>query len=474
MLEAPAWAAWGKTLRRTPPTRLGGDPYASVALVTDKVEVVRTTKKPKLVWNHIGRPPVDYETPTKADEALERVLGDQTTWRRTHIFSSSDAALFSAATDGDRKRLLEYLIGLDVFDKALDVISFNNKLRLSHIDQTRDRLIQVDTRLQESVRHATDLKALLQGDAPPADPETLRQEMSRLMSERHTKQEQYQSTTSQITTANAHLQHVRGQQVQHDGGLCYACHQPIPDSVLERQREELALALQQAKEVEAAGRVIVSEAARAIADIDTQLRSIQDQLGRTGSDHAVREKLAQLKTRYKADTLKREELLFDLSVLEEDEDVYRHANRVLGLRGARSRILSHALGALESMANLYLGWINSNTTLRLLSSTEQVNGKPSDKISIQVDGYGGGHGYPASSGGERRRIDLALLLALASLSGSSGTLIFDEAFDALDDEGVASACELLSRISETRPVVVITHNKLLVQGLKGVSSAFER
>ena len=105
MLEAPAWAAWGKTLRRTPPTRLGGDPYACVALVTDKVEVVRATKKPKLVWNHVGLQPVDYETPTKADEALERVIGDQTTWRRTHIFSSSDAALFSAATDGDRKRL---------------------------------------------------------------------------------------------------------------------------------------------------------------------------------------------------------------------------------------------------------------------------------------------------------------------------------------------------------------------------------
>jgi ABC-type lipoprotein export system ATPase subunit len=37
--------------------------------------------------------------------------------------------------------------------------------------------------------------------------------------------------------------------------------------------------------------------------------------------------------------------------------------------------------------------------------------------------------------------------------------------DAIDDEGVLSVCTLLESVSQTRPVVLITHNTALANGL---------
>lgn len=138
---------------------------------------------------------------------------------------------------------------------------------------------------------------------------------------------------------------------------------------------------------------------------------------------------------------------------------------VLGLRGVRAHVLGQALGGIEAVANIYLGRIAQKPmSLRLKSYTESDAGNVQDKISLEVEGAGGGYGYKASSGGERRRIDAALLLALAEVSSAAsgrepGTLFFDEVFDAVDDGGVDAVVDCLVELAEERALVVITHKQ---------------
>ena len=121
LVEAVSWAGWGKTIRGTPPWAVGQKAKCLASFVThDGLDVSRSrVGHSTLTWSVPGHVAPKYESPTHAQEALEKEIGGWEVWRRSHVFSSVDAQQFGLATDGDRKRLLETMLGLDVFDGAL-------------------------------------------------------------------------------------------------------------------------------------------------------------------------------------------------------------------------------------------------------------------------------------------------------------------------------------------------------------------
>jgi len=143
--------------------------------------------------------------------------------------------------------------------------------------------------------------------------------------------------------------------------------------------------------------------------------------------------------------------------------------QVLGLRGVRAQVLDHALGALESQANAWLSRMPTDAgvlTLTLTGSTTQKSGNTVDAIALKVRG----RPYASCSGGERRRVDVAILLALRELAvaahGRDGSLLCDEVFDALDAPGQADVASALSEMAQERLVVVVTHSPELAKALR--------
>lgn len=472
-LEAPAWAAWGKTLRDAPPTTT----KCSVRLHTDKLIIQRGSQRSdKLTWNYTGKSPVVFETSTKAQDALEVELGDLLTWRRTHVFSSADAALFSGATDAERKRLLEKLIGVAVFDDAASHAKKDLQAIQARLNGIRTDIALSQQRIESFKREAVNLKDILSksGASVEVDVDALRQEIFATSGRRTELTKRNNELLSQISQAKAKVSLLSSARLKHSNGTCYACQQPIPETLIKQQDEELKAANQAIIDVEDSCRAEMLEMSKEAQELDDQLRELQANLTKATSTQSemIRSSLAQLRESFKVEQEKINILNFDLELVAEEADVMEHVIRVLGVRGVRSRILAKTLTSLEDLANTYLGWLCTGVKLGLSAQTELGNGKIQDKIEIRIEGYGGGNGYKALSGGQRRRVDLSLLLALASLSRSKGTLIFDEAFDALDTDGVQAACELLQRVSQTRPVIVITHNPALVDSLDGTRMAF--
>jgi DNA repair exonuclease SbcCD ATPase subunit len=151
--------------------------------------------------------------------------------------------------------------------------------------------------------------------------------------------------------------------------------------------------------------------------------------------------------------------------------VAQQVAKVLSARGVRAFVLGEALIGVEQVANAWLSRMAPGISLALKAYSENKTGTVSDRISLEVTGAGGGYGYDASSGGERRRVDAAILLALAEVSAaargiSRGTLFLDEVFDAVDAEGVPLVAEAIEELGKTRPVVVITHSQELTRHMR--------
>ena len=82
--------------------------------------------------------------------------------------------------------------------------------------------------------------------------------------------------------------------------------------------------------------------------------------------------------------------------------------------------------------------------------------------------------YGSLSGGERRRADFAILLALSGVAEAArggdarGVLFLDEVGDSLDPTGIAGLAEVLEDLARDRCVVAITHRAELAARLPAV------
>lgn len=473
--EAIAWGVWGSLIRGSSPRTRGlapNQPTSVKVVFQHNGATYRTTrtvvgKKTTFAWSRDGQTTFKYETSTKAQAALEAEVGDLDTWLATSLFAGDDAAMFSRATDTQRKKLLEKMLGLERIDAGADAsrkLLNTLKLQVSGIRQRLNRTEGQVAGLSASLEQLEQLGGVSTAVADTAVELKLRQDQLATI------EEESRATQTAISEAKLETDRASRSVTRVLNGKCVACNQTVAQSVLERQTREANLAEARYADVVAklstrardcaleiramTGRVQALQAqlvqARAAAQYQTQIDAISDQLGELY--------VAQLDQQA------------ELATLERDLQIQEHVVRVLGPKGVRAQRLQKVLGTIAKLANTYLTWLSPGIRLRILPYTELVGGGVSDQFSLVVDGVGDGT-YASASGGERRRIDIALVLALSQLR-KSDMIYTDDLLDALDEEGAKAVCQLLVDISARRRVVVLTHtqNKEMLDAIRGYAS----
>lgn len=134
-------------------------------------------------------------------------------------------------------------------------------------------------------------------------------------------------------------------------------------------------------------------------------------------------------------------------------------------QGIKSFILDSVTPYLNERANYYLGMLSdSHISVNFTTQTQLKSKEMREKFSIEVSNDDGGNMYNANSGGERKRVDLAINLALQDLVASRscrsiGLSVWDEVFDALDNTGCEAVIRMLQELSRQRStILVISHN----------------
>ena len=481
LIEAVSYALWGKTLR-------GADPWAgdrgNVSLSSDVVDVVRLRAggRVRLGFSTDAPSPV-YETNTKSQDALTAIVGSHDVWRRSCVFSASDAAHFTLATDGERKRLLESILGLERFDVALDGCRADLKVaELAEREET-DRARNSLALLEGERKRQEDARAALGKLESPTDRSQLDDDNERLRGEIDIKQTELRALSKKIrlassagaeqtAVARAALD-LHNRLRSHDA--CPTCAQTIPSALLAKLSSGADAAAKLAQSVR-------DDALAAVQGLDSRCDELTEEIELlTATQRNVEQALAVAITESRmraqqqkvlvdstarVDALTKEAFERSLKSREHQTECGTLAavSQVLGLKGVRAHVLGRALSGLEIVAN---GWLSriagEGLILKLRPYAEKKTGGVTDSLSLSIEGAGNGHGYSACSAGERRRIDLSLLFALGEVAAAAhgqapGSLFVDECLDSLDDEGVDRACTALRELANERCVVVISHN----------------
>lgn len=513
-IEAVAYGLWGKTLREEQPWR-EGEPGSLVVQTAAGIACRSVTAKGKKGVSWQGNA---ADTPSRTQELVSAAVPEYDFWRRTHVFSSSDAAHFSGATDGERKRVMELLLGLDVFDRAAEACS--KELSSARSDEgARLRALleaQGNVSLQQGVLDALGTYPEFTPSVAPVEPPRpgVLEDTTPLLLERRSsllrEQSELSLDTSRGDTVSELTQLHETHRRAHSralAGLCSQCGEPwrgMPPNAIQLHLEEVAAQLvearaeRQTEQVRYASErqrlgselVVVEQALesmRAALSSARERRAVHDAWAaqRATWDHHEQARRGRWQQGLEEHACKAEGVRLELYEARDalEAAAAEHAlartlvqeleatSAVLGLRGLRGHVLGHALDGVEHVANYWLRQLSPGASLQL-----RADGV--GKIGLTLTGFAGGR-YRAASTGQRRRVDAPLLLALAEVAsagagGAKGTLWLDELFDGLDEGGQALVARALGELGESQSVVVVTHSAELARSIPAVQRLIVR
>lgn len=432
-----------------------------------------------------------YDTATKAQEDLDTYVGSYEVWRRSSVLSSRDSAHFTEAGDADRKRLLESILGLDRLDAASVLVREDVRkceTEVTGIEQKVELLEQKVDLLSRQLREdQAELATLQVPKSPPVKIDELKREKESLTSKILTLEEPIDDLQFSLGQKEKELELAKAHAVKlNQLDECPTCHQLIAPSlkidlineasameatvtdtrgVLLRRRMNIKKKLDKTRQDLECVRTALSDAA-SINTMHANYAHAKEHLSKR-----VESRVKELESL----TDEQDEIESKLHVRRHNLSVLSVVDKVLSTRGIRAHLLHNALSFIESTANYWLDRVaGKDLRLHLTPYAEKSGGGVKDQIGLEVEGAGGGHGYKGASGGERRRIDIALMLSLSEVARVSsgnlqpGTLFLDEVLDALDADGVAAVCDVMHDLAQTRCLVIISHNEDVVRGLRNV------
>ena len=198
----------------------------------------------------------------------------------------------------------------------------------------------------------------------------------------------------------------------------------------------------------------------------SELREQEDVASEFKAFHEQKQRAMRIAAKADEANKKLEACMAKASVLEAEVEHLSDCVAATSTKGVRAWVVSRALSTIASKSNEYLTVLGSPIRVELTGAVEMKNGNTKDEIGLKLLKAGGGK-FKGASQGERQRVALCVRLAIAEVSGDNGTIILDEPFSNIDDEGVDGAVELVKHLAQQRCVVVITHNQRLTKSLGG-------
>lgn len=462
LVDAPCYALWGKTER-------GIDPWGAqaghVTVETDQFTITRRWTGRSLSVRLVDPSrATEFSTNTSAAAEVCRRYMPLDAWKLCARLTSSDIAAFSRAAAAKELSMLESVLGLSWVKRASAAASAKHREAQSSLTEISFAQKQ-NQQLVAHIEHTIALAEMLLGETPepPPFPKPTEQYIADLRLQiAGNRASPIGALPEQLADGRAGWQ---GRNQTASVRHCPTCNQPM--GPVDRTKDRAVAPQNSAEHFQND-----PDSLQLVKRSWEQLDEAQAQLAAWASyESAVRSRQAKLQQL----NLPREherllDALCDAMAIDSDlqgaqkqAEVAAAVNQLYSAGGVRELLLKRALSILAQTATSYahaLGLFDTSIRLELRPD----NGK----IEFSASGVGGKHGYDGSSSGQRRRIDIAMALAMADNSqyGKRGTLWLDEVFDSLDEDGIDQVVSLITHLSQQRQVILLTHNYTALQMLR--------
>lgn len=149
---------------------------------------------------------------------------------------------------------------------------------------------------------------------------------------------------------------------------------------------------------------------------------------------------------------------------------FKECSRLFGNQGLKTFLFDSLAPRITQLANEALQVLSSGTLSVEMTTERRASG---EKISFKVNNALGAASYKGNSGGQKRKVDLAMCWAISQLVESKvNLLVIDEAFDALDSTAGERVSQLLNqRVGSRGTILVITHRSEFRESFENIWTA---
>lgn len=550
LFDGPAWALFGRCIREKykgdAVIRLDSKGGCSVEVEIvggkQKVRVIRYRKHPihaNHVYLYVNDKNKSRGTDPATTVAIEKIIGmDFTSFCNSVAFGvREDVKTFFSAPDAERKKVLERILGLELYAQAERIARQRLKKLAEETNELELQRLTLQTAIMEK-------RALLAGIGSPEELEDVefnvsltrlaarrkregltklgkaRADLEAKLAAEESKYEEavaawevectvHHNQSLRLNQDHAALHHEAGQLKAHRaaskvkaakfkklaGKKCPECEQSLSVTRAEAFGDSYA------KEVKDYGadlkvtnwkiELVKDEIGKLQAPqqpgIPKGLVLVQEKLHgviavyqEVEKEAAVEEARAQeMQDAHERITYQTKGLTAEIEVATEKlgrtEEEYAKAKKLsdglefwvdgFGNQGLKSFLIEAEIPQINQVATVYAQQLLGTGALVRLTATQTLKTKDAVREKLTVEGEipGCTESYAGASKGQKKRMDLSLLLAFRELVATRQSRAFeqlfaDEIFDGLDRTGAESICELLREIAADCPVALVTHD----------------
>lgn len=424
------------------------------------------------------------------DDQIQKVVGiKRDLFATTCVVMQGLPVNFAALTPAVRKQVLEDSLGFGVWDeykkkvsKAHDGIEDEIDVEVSKRNEIKEELTAKTARLEairESQEKANDSVALSLDEqkkaceelkATATRAEQKYEKFAKSIGGQEAFEEKLEDTRSKLSRAKRKIEE---QESIIKTGDCPTCNRPYPKS----QIEDAKAALKDAKELVKSLTKLYEE----LQESESALDDLMDLKRRANAEHSAassqykralaeaaeskRDQSGEVKAlakEVKELVAAEAEICKKLEDLDAQRDRLNYLNSLLVPSSRfRTEVLVNYMDRMSKFIDRAMPYVFPHLHAKLEVSKRAVG------VDVVIERDGRQIEYKSLSGGERRRLDLVLIVAfqrfLIEVSGvSTNMIVFDEVFDGLDAQGVDSFISCLDALfPESMAIYVVSHNQNL-------------